>query len=74
MGGHSGGVRSEASPAHELLRGFAPAALTGLPHGFCRSSVLSLALQYRGRMGFAHCIRPPLLGSRPIAARRGPMA
>ncbi|HAT09938.1 MAG TPA: hypothetical protein DCS97_04955 [Planctomycetes bacterium] len=30
------------------------------------------ALQNRVRMGFAHCMRPPLLGARPIAARRGP--
>ena len=52
-----------------LLRGSAPAALRACPRCLCRSSV---SLRNRGRMGFAHYIRPPPLGGSPIAARRGP--
>ena len=36
------------------------------PHGLCRGSIFGGSRRNRGRMGFAHLIRPPPLGARVV--------
>ncbi len=69
-----------ASPIVSAHRPSAPAVCTGAsplrPGGPTPRALsgldFSAALRNGGRMGFAHCIRPPSLGARPIAERWGP--
>ncbi len=60
-------------PTQQLsAQGLRPYGPSGLPPGFVEARFRRQARRNRGRMGFAHFIRPPPLGARPIAARRGP--
>ncbi len=76
-GPHNGFVDRERHRAPNppiRFGGFAPTALRASPHGLCRGSASSLRSASRGRIGCADCVRPPPLGARPFAARRGPVA
>ena len=54
----------ESLPASFFLGGFAPTALRACPPGFVGVRNPTLRVRLRGRMCFAHCIRPPPLGAR----------
>lgn len=58
--GRAMAIRHAVGPVCFLLRGPRPRT----PRGLCRPSMSSHALRHRGRMGFAHGIRPTDLGAR----------
>ncbi len=55
----------------QFVQGLRPYGLAAYPRALSGLGFVA-RLRNRGRMGFAHCVRPPPLGARPIAARRGP--